>query len=222
MLLLLWVAGARNLHTGALILGGLALVVVAILHEPYRMKRMTGFDAPESDPQGIAYQINQALISFGSGELTGLGLGESRQKLLYLPDCHTDFIFSIIGEELGFAGVVGVMLTFLAFVWRGVGVARRAASPFGAMLAFGITAQIGFQAIVNMAVVTALLPTKGLTLPFVSYGGSSLVLSCAAVGILLNISRGEPPPAWLHAPLRRPRWRPKRSATAMAMEQHPS
>jgi cell division protein FtsW len=219
MMLLLWVAGGRHWHTGVIILGGIALVALAIAVEPYRMRRLTAFLSPESDPQGTAYQINQSLNAFGSGSWTGLGLGESRQKLLYLPDCWTDFVFAIIGEELGLVGVVGVMSMFLLFVWRGLTIARRAASPFASLLAFGITAQIGFQAVVNMAVVTALLPTKGLTLPFVSYGGSSLVVSCAAVGILLNISRGKPPPAWLHTPARVSRMRRVAADIAVAVRQ---
>jgi len=127
-----------------------------------------------------------------------MGLGNSRQKLLYLPEAHTDFIFSIYGEELGWVGVAFVITLFAIFVWRGFSIARSAPTAFGALLAFGITAQIGFQAATNMAVATALLPTKGLTLPLISYGGSSMLLSCIGIGILLNISRQEPPPAWLH------------------------
>jgi cell division protein FtsW len=219
MMLLLWVAGGRHWHTGVIILGGVALVALAIAIEPYRMRRLTAFLSPETDPQGTAYQINQSLNAFGSGSWTGLGLGESRQKLLYLPDCWTDFVFAIIGEELGLVGVIAVMAMFLLFVWRGLTISRKAASPFASLLAFGITAQIGFQAVVNMAVVTALLPTKGLTLPFVSYGGSSLVVSCAAVGILLNISRGKPPPAWLHAPGRPSRMRRVAEGVAVAVRQ---
>lgn len=217
MLLLIWTAGARHLHTFLPVVAGSGLLAVAIVLEPYRLRRLTAFLSPEKDPLGAAYQINQALISFGSGELTGLGLGESRQKLLYLPDAHTDFIFSIIGEELGFVGVASVVLVFLLFVWRGMRVARKASSPFGALLAFGLTAQIGVQAVVNMAVVTALLPTKGLTLPFISYGGSSMLISCAMVGILLNISRGEPPPAWLHATQGQKAKRKRKRSAAVAV-----
>ncbi|MCA9542320.1 MAG: putative lipid II flippase FtsW, partial [Myxococcales bacterium] len=198
MVLMIWAAGARWLHVGALFFAGAALIPVAIIAEPYRIKRLLAFLDPENDPQGVAYHINQALISFGSGDWTGMGLGGSRQKLLYLPEAHTDFIFSILGEELGVLGVALVITLFAIFVWRGFRIARRAPSAFGALLAFGLTAEIGFQAATNMAVATALLPTKGLTLPFVSYGGSSILLLGTSVGILLNVSRGEPPPEWLH------------------------
>lgn len=198
MVLMIWAAGARWLHVGGLFLIGAALVPIAILAEPYRVKRLLSFLDPEHDPQGASYHINQALISFGSGDWTGMGLGNSRQKLLYLPEAHTDFVFSIYGEELGWVGVAIVIFLFAVFIWRGFSIARNAPTAFGALLAFGITAQIGFQAATNMAVATALLPTKGLTLPFISYGGSAMMLLCVAVGILLNISRQEPPPAWLH------------------------
>lgn len=198
MVLMIWAAGARWLHVGGLFILGASLVPVAILAEPYRVKRLLSFLDPEHDPQGASYHINQALISFGSGDWTGMGLGNSRQKLLYLPEAHTDFVFSIYGEELGWVGVAVVIALFAVFIWRGFAIARKAPTAFGALLAFGITGQIGFQAATNMAVATALLPTKGLTLPFISYGGSAMLLVCAAVGILLNISRQEPPPAWLH------------------------
>ncbi len=198
MLLLVWAAGARWLHTGAFIFGGASLVPLAILAEPYRMKRLTAFLSPEDDPLGVSFHINQALISFGSGDWLGLGLGNSKQKLMYLPEAHTDFIFSIVGEELGLLGGVTIMALFGLLVWRGFRIARQATSAFGALLAFGITAEIGFQALTNMAVATALMPTKGLTLPFVSYGGSSILILGASVGVLLNISRREPPPAWMH------------------------
>ena len=198
MFLMIWAAGARWLHVGGLVAIAGALVPIAILIEPYRVKRFLAFLSPEDDPQGVAYHINQALISFGSGEWTGMGLGASKQKLLYLPEAHTDFIFSILGEELGLVGVACVMLIFAIFVWRGFRIARHASSSFGALLAFGITAEIGFQAMVNMGVATAVLPTKGLTLPFISYGGSSIITLGAAVGMLLNISRRSPPPAWMH------------------------
>ena len=198
MLLMYFSAGARWRHVGALVGVAMVLIALAIYLAPYRMRRLMTFLEPEADPLGAGFQVNQALISFGSGEWTGLGLGESRQKLSYLPEAHTDFIFSILGEELGFVGVAVVILLFVAFIWRGFLIARRAASSFGALLAFGLTASIGMQAMINMGVATALLPNKGVTLPFVSYGGSSLLLVSAATGILLNISRREPPPAWLH------------------------
>ncbi len=204
MVLMVWAAGGRWLHVGLLAGLGAVLVPFAVLFEEYRMRRLLAFLSPEADPQGASYHINQALISFGSGEWTGLGLGGSMQKLLYLPEAHTDFVFSILGEELGWVGVAVVIVLFALFVWRGFHVARRASSAFGALLAFGITGLVGFQAMTNMAVATALLPTKGLTLPFDSYGGSSIVTLGAAVGVLLNISRRQPPPAWLHGLTARP------------------
>ena len=209
MVLMVWAAGGRWLHVGGLGLLGVGLVFAAVYKAEYRVRRLVAFWNPEADPQGAAYHINQALISFGSGEWTGLGLGGSRQKLLYLPEAHTDFVFSIIGEELGFIGAAVIIALFAVFVWRGFRIARNASSAFGALLAFGITAEIGFQAATNMAVAVALLPTKGLTLPFVSYGGSSLVTVCAAVGVLLNISRRQPPPSWLHAWVPEPAPRPR-------------
>jgi cell division protein FtsW len=195
---MIWAAGGRILHVCCLGVVGVALMVAAVLAEPYRLKRLQAFFFPETDTLGVSYHINQALISFASGGWQGLGLGESRQKLMYLPEAHTDFIFSILGEELGLMGVSVVVVLFVVFVWRGFGIARRSPSVFGALLAYGITAQVGFQAVTNMAVATAMLPTKGLTLPFISYGGSSLLTMGLAVGILLNISRKEPPPAWMH------------------------
>jgi cell division protein FtsW len=196
--LMIWAAGGSHLHVVLLGLCSLGLGAAAIAHKAYRMKRLMAFMSPESDPQGAAYQINQALISFGSGEWTGLGLGASRQKLLYLPDAHTDFIFSIIGEETGLLGASAIVILFVLFLWRGLTIARRASHSFGALLAFGLTAMIAGQACVNMAVVMAMLPTKGLTLPFISYGGSSLLVLSLSAGILLNISRQMPPPDWFH------------------------
>ena len=216
MMLMVWLAGCRNLHLGALVLLVVPLGLVAIALEPYRVKRLFAFLSPDADPLGVGYQINQALISFGSGDWTGVGLGGSRQKLLYLPDAHTDFIFSIIGEELGLVGVVVMVTLYGTVVWRGWTIARRATSPFGQLLAYGLTALIGFQAATNMAVATALLPTKGLTLPLVSYGGSSLIITSVAIGLLLNISRRIPAPAWLDRS-RAPKKKrgPKRSTAAV-------
>jgi len=178
---------------------GAGLIVLAVTTQSYRMKRVMTFLNPDSDPLGAGYQINQALISFGSGDLTGMGLGGSRQKLMYLPDAHTDFIFSIIGEELGLVGGACLLMMFIALIWRGIQIARTASSSFGALMAFGVTALVAAQACINMGVVMALLPTKGLTLPFISYGGSSMIVLCASIGLLLNISRRTPPPSWLHS-----------------------
>ena len=204
MVMMVWSAGARWLHTGLLVGLGASLIPVAIMLEPYRMKRLLAFMDPDDDPLGVSFHINQSLISFGSGDWFGRGLGASKQKMMYLPEAHTDFIFSILGEELGLIGVATVMLLFVVLVWRGFKIAREASTAFGALLAFGITALLGFQAAINMAVATAMLPTKGLTLPFVSYGGSSLITASAAIGVLLNISLRRPPPAWMHALLPEP------------------
>src|SRR5262249_34943854 len=146
----------------------------------------------EDHRQDLAYQPFQSLMGFGSGEVTGLGLGHGLQ-ILYLPKAHTDFIASVIGEEFGFIGIAGLCAAFLVIVVRGVRAALHAEDEYGSYVAFGISALLGFQAVINLSVAMAILPTKGLTLPFISYGGSSLIVSCAALGILLNISRSRAP-----------------------------
>ncbi|HZN94501.1 MAG TPA: FtsW/RodA/SpoVE family cell cycle protein, partial [Myxococcales bacterium] len=146
------------------------------------------FIDPMSHRHGSGYQVAESLMSIGSGGWTGLGLGDGRQKLFFLPEAHNDFIAAIIGEELGLAGISLVIGLFAVIIWRGVRASLQASEPFGAYLGLGITALMGFQAVVNMGVAMALLPTKGLTLPFVSYGGSSLVMMMAAMGVLLSIS----------------------------------
>ncbi|MCL2824659.1 MAG: FtsW/RodA/SpoVE family cell cycle protein, partial [Polyangiaceae bacterium] len=173
-------------------LGG-AVVVIAIgaqlvMTKSYRLARLEAYLDIAAHRQDIAYQPFQSVVSFGSGGVTGLGLGRGLQ-VLYLPEAHNDFIAAIIGEEMGFIGIVGLASVFLLIVARGVRAAFRSKDDFGAYLAFGIAAMLGVQALVNMAVAMAILPTKGLTLPFVSYGGSSLVVNAAAIGVLLNISR---------------------------------
>ena len=199
LMLMIFAAGARLRHMFVAIGAGLGALVLLILMEPYRVRRFISFLNPEADRQGDSWQLYQALISFGSGNWTGLGLGASHQKLSYLPEAHTDFVFSIVGEELGVIGVLAIIILFATLVWRGFLIARRANTVFGSLLAFGITAAIGGQAIANMLVAIGLMPTKGLTLPLISYGGSSLITTCLAIGILLNISRRQPPPAWLNA-----------------------
>lgn len=187
---MLFCAGAR---LSWLVLSVIVAVPVAwhlIARSPYRMRRILAFLDPWADRQGIGYQVAESLISVGSGGWFGQGLGAGKQKLFYLPEAHTDFILSVIGEELGLLGILLVLLLFGVVIWRGVRAAYAAPDAFGAYLALGITALFGFQAIVNMLVAMGLLPTKGLTLPFVSYGGSSLVISLAAAGILLAISSG--------------------------------
>lgn len=188
-LALLFVAGARVRHIGSL--GALGLLGFAglVLAAPYRMDRMTAFLNPWKDPLGTGYQIIQSLFAIGSGGLLGLGLGHSRQKYLYLPEPQTDFIYSILGEELGLLGAVAVILLFAALIWRGIRAAIYAPDAFGALLAAGITGMIGVQVLINIGVATGSIPATGVTLPFLSYGGSSLTLMLASVGILLNISK---------------------------------
>ncbi len=171
-------------------LGILVIPVVAkLMLEPYRWKRVAAFLDPWKDPQGGGFQLVQSFIALGSGGLTGVGLGEGKQKLFFLPEVHTDFIFSMIGEELGFIGAALVALLFFIFFLKGISIARKAAEPFQYYLAYGLSIMIAIQAIFNFAVVTGMLPTKGLPLPFISYGGSSLFTNMTAVGLLLNVSR---------------------------------
>uniref|UniRef100_A0A7C4ELQ3 Probable peptidoglycan glycosyltransferase FtsW n=1 Tax=Thermodesulfovibrio aggregans TaxID=86166 RepID=A0A7C4ELQ3_9BACT len=168
----------------------LALPVIFYLaKEPYRWKRITSFLDPWADPQGSGFQLVQSLIALGSGGLTGQGLGEGKQKLAYLPEIHTDFIFAHIGEEMGFIGVCAVVVLFFLVCMRGFRIATKQYEPFYYLLASGITIMISIQALINFAVVAGLVPTKGLPLPFISYGGSSLVVNLIAIGVLLNLSR---------------------------------
>lgn len=182
-------AGARVSHMLALGGTGLGLVIAAIAAAPYRMRRITAFLDPWADPSGKGYQTIQALLALGPGGLFGLGLGQSKQKFLYLPENHTDFIFAMIGEELGFVGASIVVLLFFLFAWRGFRVAMGAPDAFTGFLAVGVTAMVSIQAMINMGVVSGVLPVTGITLPFLSYGGTSLVFTMIGVGVLLNISR---------------------------------
>lgn len=182
-------AGARTKHLATLAGVGLGLVVASIAAAPYRMRRIFAFLDPWADPLGKGYQTIQALLALGPGGLFGLGLGHSVQKFLYLPENHTDFIFAMIGEELGFIGATLVILLFFLFAWRGFRVAMRAPDAFMGLLAVGLTAMVTIQAMINMGVVSGVLPVTGITLPFISYGGTSLVFTMLGVGVLLNISR---------------------------------
>jgi cell division protein FtsW len=186
---LLFLGGARVKHLAVLALCTLPAVAMLILGSGYRRQRLMTFLSPWKDASDAGFQITQSFLAFGSGGLFGVGLGEGKQKLFFLPEAHTDFVLALVGEELGLIGSATIILLFALFVAKGLQIARRARSPFGRHLASGITLLIGMQALVNAAVVTGLLPTKGLTLPFVSYGGSSLVASLFGVGILLNVSR---------------------------------
>jgi cell division protein FtsW len=165
--------------------------IYQILHKipTYQHNRLLAFLDPWKDPMGIGYQIIQSWIALGSGGIAGLGLGESRQKLFFLPMSDNDFVFSIIGEEFGFIGTTGIIIMFALFAWQGMRICKTAPDAFGFFLALGITASIALQAAINIAVVTGSIPTKGLPLPFISTGGSSILLSLLGVGILLNIAR---------------------------------
>lgn len=188
-IVMIYVAGARISHFVGLGLVGVAGFVVLILSAPYRIKRITSFLNPWEDPLGSGFQIIQSLYAIGPGGLLGLGLGQSRQKFFYLPEPQTDFIFAILAEELGFIGGTFVVLLFALLLWRGIRIALGAPDLYGSFLAVGIIAMIAIQVIINVGVVTGLMPVTGITLPFLSYGGSSLTLMLLAVGILLNISR---------------------------------
>jgi len=188
---LLWLAGARLRYF--LLLGAAAVPLLAglALSAGYRRARVLAFLRPEADPLGSGFQAIQSLIAIGAGGWTGTGLGGSRQKLFFLPYPHSDFIFAIVGEELGFLGAAAVVACFGIVAWRGLRAARRAPDAFAAFLAAGATAMIVIQAAINVSVVLALAPTKGIPLPFVSYGGSSLVASWIAAGLILNVSQHE-------------------------------
>lgn len=185
---LIFIAGARIIHFIGLGLLGVVGFVALILSAPYRIKRITSFLDPWSDPQDTGFQIIQSLYAIGPGGLFGLGLGQSRQKFFYLPEPQTDFIFAILAEELGFIGGSFVILLFALLLWRGIRIALGAPDLFGSFLAVGIIAMIAIQVMINIGVVTGLMPVTGITLPFLSYGGSSLTLMLVAIGILLNIS----------------------------------
>ncbi len=188
-LMLLFVAGARVRHLGAIICLALPVLYFLIARVPYRLARIMAFLDPWEDSQGIGFQLTQSQIALGSGGLLGVGLGQSKQKLFYLPAAHTDFILSIIGEELGLLGTLTVALLFGFFIWQGARIIKRTMDPFGYFLAVGVVMLIGLQAVVNVGVSIGALPTKGLPLPFISYGGSALIFNMIAVGLLLNVSR---------------------------------
>ncbi|MNZ49270.1 Lipid II flippase FtsW [compost metagenome] len=188
-LLIVFTAGARIRHLAGLAAVGAFGFVGLILAAPYRLKRITAFLDPWSDPLGAGYQIIQSLYAIGPGGLAGLGLGMSRQKYSYVPEPQTDFIFSILAEETGFIGGLLVLILFLILVWRGMRVAMTVDDMFGSLLAVGIVGMVGVQVVINIGVVIGLMPVTGITLPLISYGGSSLTLMLTALGILLNLSR---------------------------------
>ena len=184
-----FISGAPIFAIGLIALFSILSGIGLIITSPYRKERLLTFFDPSRDPLGASYHIRQVLIAIGSGGLFGVGLGQSRQKYEYLPEVTTDSIFAIIAEETGFIGGVIILGLFLLLVWRGFRIAKEASDEFGKLLAVGITSWIGFQALINLCSMVALVPLTGIPLPFISYGGSSLVLSLVAMGILVNISK---------------------------------
>ncbi|SPQ01524.1 Lipid II flippase FtsW [Candidatus Sulfobium mesophilum] len=187
---MLFISGMRLRYIASVLILAVP-VIYKLAMEPYRLRRITSFLDPWRDPLGNGFQLVQSFISLGSGGLTGLGLGESKQKLSFLPASHTDFIFCLVGEELGLVGALVLISLFIFLFVKGISIAGRSKDRFVSYLAYGLTLMITLQALINFAVVTGLVPTKGLPLPFLSYGGSALLVNMAAIGILLKISKGE-------------------------------
>jgi cell division protein FtsW len=186
---MLFIGGARVHHLLATGLMALPVLVYVMMKAEYRLRRLMTFLDPWADASGSGFHIVQSLIAFGSGQLWGRGLGESRQKLFYLPEAHTDFVYSVIGEELGLLGAVAVLALFGVIIMRGLRLTGKIEEPFDQYLAFGLTVLLGLQALIHMGVVMGLMPTKGLVLPFISYGGSAMVINLMEAGILLGLSR---------------------------------
>jgi len=186
--ILMAVAGVRFSFLFSSVLMLLPFFYMAVFRVGYRRKRITAFLDPWSDPLDTGFQTIQSLLAFGRGGFFGLGLGEGKQKLFYLPEPHTDFVFSVLGEELGFIGVSAVIFLFLVLIWRGIRVSLRSPDLYGTYLSLGIALIIGVQVVINMGMASGLLPTKGLPMPFISVGGSSLLISMVSIGVLLNIS----------------------------------
>lgn len=187
-MVMIFVAGANIVHIFPFVAASAPALYFLIFRVPYRLRRIIGYLDPWSDAQGSGFQIVQSFLALGAGGIFGLGLGCSRQKLFYLPQAHTDFIFSIIGEELGFIGTIGIVILFSIFLWQGIKISINARDLFARFLAMGITLSISSKAIINIAVSTGAIPTKGLPLPFISYGGTALIFSMAGVALLLNIA----------------------------------
>ena len=185
----IYTAGARVKHLAMAAAPALVVAAGLLIFVPFRMKRLIVFLDPWADQQGAGFQVVQSLIAIGSGGSNGLGFAQGKQKMLFLPFAHSDFIFAVIGEELGLVGAIGIVVVFALFLWRGVRTALLAPDRFGMLLSLGIVTSIVAQAMFNISVVLSLVPTKGIPLPFISYGGSSLVPTLAAVGILLNVSQ---------------------------------
>jgi cell division protein FtsW len=189
LLAMLFVAGARTLHLTFLCSLALPAIAYLVIMEPYRRDRLLAFLDYDRDPLGIGFQLRQSLIAFGSGGVTGVGLGQSQQKMFFLPAAHTDFIFSVVGEELGLAGALVVLGLFAWIAYRGLKIALAHPERFGMLLGFGMTLLLVVQGLLNVGVVLGCLPTKGLVLPFISYGGSAMLLTMAEVGVLLALAR---------------------------------
>jgi cell division protein FtsW len=188
-IVMIYTAGARLKHLALAAAPALIMVSGLLIFVPWRLKRLITFLDPWADPQGSGFQVVQSLIAVGSGGPNGLGFAQGKQKMFFLPFAHSDFIFAVIGEELGLVGALAVVAVFALFLWRGVRTALLAPDRFGMLLSLGIVTSIVAQALFNISVVLSLVPTKGIPLPFISYGGSSLVPTLAAVGILLNVSQ---------------------------------
>ena len=194
VMIMLFIAGIRFSYLVSLVLLSIPALYVLIFSVPYRRMRIMAFLNPYMDPKGSGFQIIQSQIALGSGGIFGVGIGQSKQKLFYLPAAHTDFIFSIIGEELGLIGTVGVIILFMLFIQQSLKIIKNAPDKFGYFLSLGLVLMICFKAVINIGVSCGVLPTKGLPLPFISYGGSSFIFDMVSVGILMNIARtGEYP-----------------------------
>ena len=221
-------AGMRPRHLVYALVPALLYAGKMLILTPFRLKRLSAFIDPWADAQGTGYQVVQSLIAVGSGGTHGLGFAQGRQKLLFLPFAHSDFIFAVVGEELGLVGALIIVTVFAVFLWRGMRAALRAPDTFGMLLGIGIVVGIVAQALLNISVVLALVPTKGIPLPFISYGGSSIVPTLAGVGILLNISQyavlgrredfddGDYEDDWEEVPRKRRRPQPRQRASALA------
>lgn len=195
VMVMIFCSGAQFRHMIGLSLLATILFFTFALTQPYRLQRITSFMDPWADRLNSGYQLTHSLMAIGNGGVSGMGIGNSIQKFLYLPEAHTDFIFAILAEELGLIGVTFVLGCFVALIIRGIVIANRCPDFFGSLLAIGIVSMLGIQALINIGVVSGSLPVTGITLPFISYGGSSLLLTLFSVGILLNISRYSPPRA---------------------------
>lgn len=189
VMIMLYSVGIRMRYVGYAALASLPALYLLVFHVQYRRERILAYLNPWRDAQGVGFQIVQSLIAVGTGGITGLGLMKGKQKLFFLPEPHTDFIFAVICEELGLLGAIALLVAFLVFLQRGLRIVRGAPDLFGRLLAVGITAMVVMQALINISVVTGIIPNKGIPLPFISYGSSSMIVMLAASGVLLNLSQ---------------------------------